>query len=189
MKPDCRFYGVVFFWVFPALYANYTDLAKKMHGSIPVFRRRPNLPHDNSGLWGSDCSPVAVDNLFPPTPTDSVRGLSDEGIRLAKVGAVTARATNNRTGAAGAEALIFFFVKAQFSAVGCSPAPQKRVAGLSEWLREKLISVTSRAETSWQDLLDATDLPYFLTHLRGETHSSAVSYCMIISAVLLYICQ
>lgn len=41
-----------------------------------------------------------------------------------------------------------FFVKAQFSAVGRSPAPQKRVAGLSEWLGEKVISVTSGAGTS-----------------------------------------
>lgn len=41
-----------------------------------------------------------------------------------------------------------FFVKAQFSAVDCSSAPQKHVAGLSEWLGEKLISVSSGAETS-----------------------------------------
>lgn len=53
-----------------------------------------------------------------------------------------------------------FFVKAQFSAVGRSPAPQKRVAGLSEWLGEKVISVTSGAGTS------SWDFPALAEHLK-----------------------
>lgn len=144
---------------FSLLCMQITLICEKMYGSMQVFTGAANLPHDNGRVCASDRAPVAGDNLPPPGQIPSTAPRTKEfGSRKPAPSQCVPQITGTelRAWRLCCRGLIFFFVKAQFSAVGHSPAPQKRVAGLSEWLGEKVISVTSGAGTSSQDFLDPT---------------------------------
>lgn len=139
---------VLCFW-FSLLCMQITLICEKMYGSVQVFAGGANLPLDNGRVCASDSSPVASD-LLPPGQIPSTASRTKEfGSRKSAPSQCVPQITGTELQAWRPCCRGFiFFAKAQFSAVGCSPAPQKRVAGLSEWLGEKLISVTSGAETS-----------------------------------------
>lgn len=113
---------------------------------MQVFTRGANLPHDNGRVCASDRSPVAGDNLLPPGQIPSTVPRTKEfGSRKSAPSQCVPPITGTELQAwrLCCRGLIFFV-----KAVGRSPAPQKRVAGLSEWLGEKVISVTSGTGTS-----------------------------------------